>query len=67
MNGYVWRLESVCDYEAGEPGNIWDTTPIHVNIIININIILHHCALTDSNKKRRGVYSTGKREKGGES
>ena len=67
MNGYVWRLESAYDYEVGEPGNIWDSMPIHVNMIVNINIILHHCALNDSEKKKPGVYSTGKREKGGES
>jgi hypothetical protein len=42
----------VCDYEVGEPGNIWDSTPIHVNMIVNINIILHHCALNESYKKK---------------
>jgi hypothetical protein len=38
--------------------------PIHVNIIMIINIILHRCVLTDSDEKRWGAYSTGKREKG---
>jgi hypothetical protein len=40
------------------------SAPIHVNIIMNINIILLHCALTNSDEKRWGAYSTekGKRE-----
>jgi hypothetical protein len=37
--------------------------PIHVNIIMVINIILHHCAQTDSNEKRWEVNSTGKRKR----
>jgi hypothetical protein len=39
---------------------------IHVNIIMNINILLHRCMLMTQMKRDGGAYSTIK-EKGGES
>jgi hypothetical protein len=39
--------------------------PIHVNIIMIINIILHHCALIDSHENRWGAYSIEKGKRGG--
>jgi hypothetical protein len=73
--GLVRRNECLC-FEAREPCMIMrlvsldedrNSVPIHVNIIMNINIILHRCTLTDSNGKEMGGLLHRKREKGGES
>jgi hypothetical protein len=38
--------------------------PIHVNIIMNINEILHHFTEIDSDEKRWGANSTEKGKRG---
>jgi hypothetical protein len=57
---YVLRPKRLCGYEVCEMGKSQVDAPIHVNIIMIINIILHRCAQIDSDKKRWGAKSTEK-------
>jgi hypothetical protein len=64
MKVYVLTLGSLHDYEVGEPKFRYANAPIHVNIIMFINMILHHCMVTNSDEKEMGDYSTRKGKMG---